>query len=54
MVWMDRGLLQSRPYLRGTKLTFQGGQEGNVGHLQLFSVSDHYKVVVNVHVQVFV
>ena len=30
MVWMDRGLLQSRPYLRGTKLTFQGGQEGNL------------------------
>ena len=30
MVWMDRGLLRSRPYQRGTKLTFQGGQEGDL------------------------
>ena len=30
MVWMDRGLLWSRPYQRGTKLTFQGGQEGGL------------------------
>lgn len=30
MVWMDRGLLRLRPYRRSTKLTFQGGQAGDL------------------------